>query len=255
MALLEARGVGVRFGGVAALSDVSFEVRQGEVLGLIGPNGAGKTTMLNAVSGVVPLTQGQIAFAGEQISGMRPYRIAKLGIARTFQIVQPFVRLTVRENAAIGAMFASHWVPHREEALARAQTALERVGLAAKANHSPRSLTLAERKRLELARALAMNPKLLLLDEVMAGLNHVEVGRIVDLVGEINAAGLTIIMVEHVMKAIMAACHRVVVLQFGRKIADDTPEHVVGNADVIAAYLGDRFARRHQAAVGAGEGA
>jgi branched-chain amino acid transport system ATP-binding protein len=255
MALLEARGVGVRFGGVAALSDVSFEVREGEVLGLIGPNGAGKTTMLNAVSGVVPLTHGQIAFAGEQISGMRPYRIAKLGIARTFQIVQPFVRLTVRENAAIGAMFASHWVPHREEALARAQTSLERVGLAAKADHSPRSLTLAERKRLELARALAMNPKLLLLDEVMAGLNHVEVGRIVDLVGEINAAGLTIIMVEHVMKAIMAACHRVVVLQFGRKIADNTPEHVVGNADVIAAYLGDRFARRHQAAVGAGEGA
>jgi len=200
MALLEAKGVGVRFGGVAALSDVSFEIKEGEVLGLIGPNGAGKTTMLNAVSGVVPLTHGQITFAGEQISGMRPYRIAKLGIARTFQIVQPFVRLTVRENAAIGAMFSSRWVPHREEALARAQTSLERVGLAAKADHSPRSLTLAERKRLELARALAMNPKLLLLDEVMAGLNHVEVGRIVDLVGEINAAGLTIVMVEHVMK-------------------------------------------------------
>jgi len=255
MALLEAKGVGVRFGGVAALSDVSFEVRDGEVLGLIGPNGAGKTTMLNAVSGVVPLTHGRLTFAGEQINGMRPHRIAKLGIARTFQIVQPFVRLTVRENAAIGAMFSSRWVPHREEALARAQAALERVGLAAKADHSPRSLTLAERKRLELARALAMNPKLLLLDEVMAGLNHVEVGRIVDLVGGINAAGLTIIMVEHVMKAIMAACHRVVVLQFGRKIADDTPGRVVGNAEVIAAYLGDRFARRHQAAVGVGEGA
>ncbi|MGP0092951.1 MAG: ABC transporter ATP-binding protein [Xanthobacteraceae bacterium] len=253
MALLAASGIGVQFGGVAALSDVSFDVGEGEVLGLIGPNGAGKTTMLNVISGVINPVRGEVTFAGGAITGMRPHRIAKLGIARTFQIVQPFVRLTVRENAAIGTMFSSHRIPHRDEALARAQAALEQVGLAAKADQSPGHLTLAERKRLELARALAMAPKLLLLDEVMAGLNHVEVGRIVELVRAINAAGLTIIMVEHVMKAIMAACHRIVVLQFGRKIADDTPQHVVGNADVIAAYLGDRFARRHRAGRAAGE--
>ncbi|HXP30351.1 MAG TPA: ABC transporter ATP-binding protein [Stellaceae bacterium] len=246
MALLEAAGIGLRFGGVAALADVSFAVEQGEVLGLIGPNGAGKTTMLNVISGVLPPSAGRVSFAGAIITGMRPHRIAKLGIARTFQIVQPFGQLTVRENVAIGAMFSRRRIPHRDEALARAQAALERVGLSARAEHSPRQLTLAERKQLELARALAMEPKLMLLDEVMAGLNQAEVGRIVALIREINQAGLTIIMVEHVMKAIMAACHRIVVLHFGRKIADDTPEGVVGNAEVIRAYLGDRFAERHR---------
>jgi branched-chain amino acid transport system ATP-binding protein len=251
MPLLEVAGISVQFGGVTALSDVSFAAKPGEVVGLIGPNGAGKTTLLNVISGVIAPSAGQVRFADGTITGLRPHRIARLGIARTFQIVQPFVRLTVRENAAIGSMFASHRIPRRDEALERAQTALERVGLAAKADHSPRTLTLAERKRLELARALAMNPKLILLDEVMAGLNHTEVGRIVDVVRAINAAGLTVIMVEHVMKAIMATCHRVVVLQFGRKIADGTPEDVVGNADVIAAYLGDRFARRRQAGLAA----
>jgi len=244
MALVEVDDISVQFGGVTALSGVSFEVRPGEVVGLIGPNGAGKTTLLNVISGVIAPTAGQVRFSDSVITGLRPHRIAKLGVARTFQIVQPFVRLTVRENAAIGSMFSSHRIPHRDEALERAQIALERVGLAAKADHSPRTLTLAERKRLELARALAMNPKLILLDEVMAGLNHTEVGRVVDVVRDLNVEGLTVIMVEHVMKAIMATCHRIVVLHFGRKIADGTPEDVVGNADVIAAYLGDRFARR-----------
>jgi branched-chain amino acid transport system ATP-binding protein len=248
--LLEATGITVHFGGITALTDVSFGVDEGEVLGLIGPNGAGKTTLLNVISGIYTPKPGRITYAGSEIVGMRPYRIAKLGIARTFQIVQPFVHLTVRENVAVAGMFSGTGLPHRDEALARAQEVLQRVGLAAKADYVPSTLTLAERKRLEFARALAMQPRLLLLDEVMAGLNHAEVGRIVELVRELNGAGLTIIMVEHVMKAIMAACHRIVVLQFGRKIADDTPEGVVGNADVIAAYLGDRYARRHRAARG-----
>jgi branched-chain amino acid transport system ATP-binding protein len=224
--LLEAKGITVCFGGVTALSDVSFGVDEGEVLGLIGPNGAGKTTLLNVISGICTPRPGRITYAGSEIAGMRPYRIAKLGIARTFQVVQPFVHLSVRENVGVAGMFSGTGLPNREEALARAQDVLQRVGLAAKADYLPRALTLAERKRLEFARALAMQPRL---------------------VRELNRAGLTIIMVEHVMKAIMAACHRIVVLQFGRKIADDSPERVVGNADVIAAYLGDRYARRHGA--------
>jgi branched-chain amino acid transport system ATP-binding protein len=249
-AMLEARGVGLNFGGVAALSDVSFIVPKGAIVGLIGPNGAGKTTMLNVVSGLLRPTRGAILFGGVDVTGTRPHRIAKLGVARTFQIVQPFAHLTVRENVAVGAMFSGAQRPPRGEAMARADTALGQVGLAGKADRHPPQLTLSERKRLELARALAMNPKLLLLDEVMAGLNHSEVDRIVELIRAINTAGLTIVMVEHVMKAIMAVCHRIVVLQFGRKIADAAPEEVVGDSTVISAYLGHRFAQKHQAAAG-----
>jgi branched-chain amino acid transport system ATP-binding protein len=181
---------------------------------------------------------------------MKPHRIAKLGIARTFQIVQPFQHLSVRDNVAIGAMFAATRAPSRAEALGRAEAALARVGLAAKADRRPRQLTLSERKRLELARALAMAPRLLLLDEVMAGLNHTEIEGIIALIREINEAGMTIIVVEHVMKVIMAVCHRIVVLQFGRKIADAAPNGVINDPHVISAYLGHRFAQRHQGLAG-----
>jgi branched-chain amino acid transport system ATP-binding protein len=245
--MLEVKGLGINFGGVAAVKDVTFEVQKGEIVGLIGPNGAGKTTTLNMISGLLPPAAGTIAFEGTTITGIKPHRIAKLGIARTFQIVQPFAHLTVRENVAIGTMFAGVRRPQREESLTRAEAALARVGLAAKADRTPPQLTLSERKRLELARALAMQPKLLLLDEVMAGLNHAEVERTIELIRQINASGLTILMVEHVMKAIMAVCHRIVVLQFGRKIADAEPEEVVANEKVIAAYLGHRFAEKRQA--------
>jgi branched-chain amino acid transport system ATP-binding protein len=245
--MLSVNGLGINFGGVAAVNEVSFTVGRGEIVGLIGPNGAGKTTTLNMISGLLQPSSGSIAFEGTTITGLRPHRIAKLGIARTFQIVQPFAHLTVRENVAIGTMFAGARRPQRDESLIRAEAALAQVGLAAKADRKPPQLTLSERKRLELARALAMSPKLLLLDEVMAGLNHAEVERIIELIRQINASGLTIVMVEHVMKAIMAVCHRIVVLQFGRKIADAEPEEVVADDRVIGAYLGHRFAEKRQA--------
>jgi branched-chain amino acid transport system ATP-binding protein len=244
--LLAADAIGISFGGVKALTEVSFEVAEGEVVGLIGPNGAGKTTLLNVISGLYRPSHGRLAYGAADITGMKPHRIAKLGVARTFQIVQPFQHLSVRDNVAIGALFAGERPPSRQEALGRAEAALARVGLAAKADRRPRQLTLSERKRLEFARALAMAPRLLLLDEVMAGLNHTEIDGIIALIHEINAAGMTIIVVEHVMKAIMAVCHRIVVLQFGRKIADAAPDRVVDDPQVISAYLGHRFAERHR---------
>jgi len=251
--LLRLEGITRSFGALKAVDGLSLSLQEGEALGILGPNGAGKSTLFNLVAGHLTPDAGRIVYDGNDITAMPAAERCRIGIGRSFQIPHPFAGMTVFENLLVGAVFGGGLT--ERAAAVECRVILERTGLAAKANRLAGSLTLLDRKRLELARALATGPRLLLLDEVMAGLNHVEVGRIVDLVGEINAAGLTIIMVEHVMKAIMAACHRVVVLQFGRKIADATPERVVGNADVIAAYLGDRFARRHQAAVGAAEGA
>lgn len=247
--LLEANEVHLRFGGVVALSGVTLSAAQGEVVGLIGPNGAGKTTFLNVLSGIYQPASGTIRYRGAVISGLKPHRIAKLGIARTFQVVQPFAHLTVRENVAVGTMFSGGFTPTTDETLTRADAALRRVGLFLKGDRLPKELTLSERKRLEFARAIAMDPQLLLLDEVMAGLNHKELEAIVDLILEIKSAGLTIIVVEHVMKAIMAVCDRVVVLQFGRKIADAPPRDIALNPSVISAYLGDRFSKRYQMSI------
>ena len=250
-AILRVEGVTKRFGGLVALSDVSFEVYEGEILGLIGPNGAGKTTMFNVITGVYKPDAGRVLFRGLDITGWRPHRIARLGIARTHQIVKPFGDLTVLENTMVGALFGTrHKSISEEEARRVAEEVLEFVGLADKKDLPARVLNVQEKKRLELARALAEEPQLLLLDEVLAGLTPTEVERMLSLLRQIvREKGITMIMIEHVMHAVMNLADRIVVLHFGRKLAEGTPEEVANNPEVITAYLGDpnlalRFVKR-----------
>lgn len=245
---LKVEGITVRFGGVTALDSVGFVVHAGETVGLIGPNGAGKTTLLNVISRLIRPTGGRVELFGEDVTRAPAFSLPRRGVARTFQIVQPFANLTVRQNVAVAAMFSGKGLKQNDAAEA-ADQAVERTGLASKAHMLPAHITLADRKRLELARALAMQPRVILLDEVMAGLNHVEIGRIIDLIRDIKAQGATIVVVEHVMKVISAISDRIVVLQFGKKIADDTPDRVFDDPAVISAYLGERFNQRRAAAV------
>jgi branched-chain amino acid transport system ATP-binding protein len=247
---LRVAGITVHFGGVMALQDVGFEVRTGETVGLIGPNGAGKTTLLNVISRLNREARGRVELFGEDVSRVPAYGMPRRGVARTFQVVQPFANLTVRQNVAVAAMFAGSG-RSENDAAAEADRAIERTSLGPKAEMLPAHITLADRKRLELARALAMRPRVLLLDEVMAGLNHVEIDRIIALIRDIKAQGTTVVVVEHVMKVIAAISDRIVVLQFGQKIADDTPDRVFDDPAVVSAYLGDRFTRRRAAARGA----
>jgi len=238
-------GVTKRFGGVAALLNVSFEVVQGEVLGIIGPNGAGKTTLLNCISGVYRLDGGDIRWDGTSIAGLPPHRVARLGIGRTFQIVKPFQSMTVRENVAVGALFGSEQARLQPSAaFARADEVLEIVGLASRRSLRVSSLTIPDRKRLEVARALATRPRLLLLDEVMAGLNPVEVDEALEIVREVHRSGVTIVLIEHVMRVIIGVCERTVVLDLGQLLAQGPPQEVLKDQRVIEAYLGERYARR-----------
>ncbi len=243
--ILRGEAITVQFGGVMALKSVSFTVDQGSVLGLIGPNGAGKTTLLNAISGLVRPQTGRILLDERQITGQKAHVIARRGVARTFQIVQPFRNLTVLQNVAVGAMFCAKDAAGPEAVMGAAKDALSVVGITEKASYLPSQLTLSERKRLEFARALATRPRVLLLDEVMAGLNHSEIDRMIALIGEIRQTGLTIIVVEHVMKAILAVCDRLLVLHFGEKLAEGPALEVVNDPRVVSAYLGERFAKRH----------
>jgi branched-chain amino acid transport system ATP-binding protein len=247
-AQLELRGVTKRFGGVAAVDGVTFEVGKGEIVGIIGPNGAGKTTLLNCISGVHRLDGGDIRWEGSSIAGMAPHRVAKLGIGRTFQIVRPFGSMTVRENAAIGAMFGSgvgRGGP--KEAFEKADQVLELVGLKNRANQQVTALTIPDRKRLEVARAVATRPHLLLLDEVMAGLNNVEIDEALDMVRAVHATGVTVLLIEHVMRVIIGVCRRAIVLDFGHVLAQGEPEAVLRDERVIEAYLGERYAKRLRA--------
>ena len=245
--LLALRDVTKRFGGVAALAGVSFDVQRGEILGVIGPNGAGKTTLLNCVSGIHRLDGGEIRFDGRSLRGLPPHRVARLGVGRTFQIVKPFASMTVRENAAVGALFGSSdaRLPKRR-AFAHADEVLELVGLAAKRSLPVASLTVPDRKRLEVARALCTKPRLLLLDEVMAGLNAVEVDDALDMVRAVHGSGVTIVLIEHVMRVIVGVCSRVVVLHLGRHLAEGQPQEVLEDERVIQAYLGEKYASRHR---------
>jgi branched-chain amino acid transport system ATP-binding protein len=235
--ILQGHNITKAFGGLRALDGVNFSVEAGEIFGLIGPNGAGKTTLFRVIGGVYPLTSGRVTFEEREITNLKAHQICHLGITSTHQIVRPFPDMTIYDNVRVGASFGR--VAYSE---AQTHTETERVlefcNLASQKNNLAKSLTLAGRKRLEIARALATSPKILLLDEVIAGLNPTEVSLTMELIQQVRQSGVTIIMVEHVMKAVMGICDRLMVLNYGKQIAEGKPQEVVKNPLVIEAYLG-----------------
>lgn len=241
--MLQVERVSKNFGGLRALSGVSFQVDEGEIVGLIGPNGSGKSTAFNVITGFLPATSGTITFNGENITRLPAHEVAKRGLARTFQLVRPFMHLTTLENVLTGSMFGHAGMTSRKMAEPGAYQVLEQVGLAGKADVLARDLTVMERKWLEVARALAGEPKMLLLDEFMAGLNPVEIPEALALIRKLNASGVTIIIVEHIIKAITSVCQRVIVLNAGQKLDEGTAIEVIENPLVIEAYLGTRYAK------------
>jgi branched-chain amino acid transport system ATP-binding protein len=237
-ALLDIIGLGKKFGGLQAVQDLNFKVSEGEILGLIGPNGAGKSTVFNLINGVYPPDTGRIVFEGQDITGEPPYRVARHGLARAHQIVQPLVGLTVLDNCTVGACFGRENLP-LNKAREVAREVAEGVGLGDRLDMLAGSLTTAGKKRLELARALSARPRLLLLDEVLAGLNPTETELMIDTVRRIRDSGIAILMIEHIMRAVMSLSDRIVVIDLGRKLAEGSPQQVANNPDVIKAYLGD----------------
>jgi len=240
MVLLQSRGLTKHFGGLTAVSDMTFEIHQGEIVGLIGPNGAGKTTVFNLISGLFPPNGGEILLGGKDITHLRPYVKSLLGIGRTFQIVRPFENMTALENVMVPILAR---FPNPTEARTTALATLKQLGLSDHAFSPPQSLTYAQRKRLEVARALATKPKILLLDEVLAGLNPVEAAEALPIIRQIRDNGITIFIIEHVMAALMSVSDRVLVMDQGRLIASGTPSEVTANPRVIKAYLGEEIPR------------
>ncbi len=244
MALLEVRNLTMKFGSLLANSDVSFDVEAGTIVGLIGPNGAGKTTLFNCVAGLYKPSGGRITFGGQDITSLPAYRISRLGMARTFQVVRPLREMTVLENILVGAYLHE---PDPDKALEIAEGCLKTCFLEKLRERPAGGLTIGNKKRLEVARALATKPKLLLLDEAVAGLTSTEVRHMVELIKGLRDSGVTILMVEHIMEAIMPIADKIVVLDSGIKIAEDRPQAVVENEDVIKAYFGEKFSKRLKA--------
>jgi branched-chain amino acid transport system ATP-binding protein len=241
---LQTRDLGRRFGGLAALSDLSFTLAPGQVLGVIGPNGAGKSTFINLVTGHLRPSTGQVLVHGTDLTGRRPWQVAAAGVARTFQIVKPFRGMTARENVAISAMYGPAPRRSKRAALAAADEVLELTGFTAAHTATPNELSVADARRLELAKALALRPRLLLLDEVMAGLRGTEIDRCLELVHRLHREGMTIVVVEHLMKAILSVSDQVLVLHQGRQLILGKPNVVLSDTRVIEAYLGERYVRR-----------
>lgn len=236
--ILTAEGLTKAFGGLVAVNGFDMAVNRQDIVGLIGPNGAGKTTLFALISGFLKPDLGRVRFHGEDITGLRPHKIARRGLVRTFQLAQPFPAITTLENVMVGS-FTRERPPERARKAALA--ILERVGLGAKADAIAGGINLVERKRLEVARALATRPQLLLLDEVMAGLNTTETGQMIELINKLAAEGMTVVLIEHVMKAVMSVCSRVLVVHHGEKIAEGTPVEITENPRVIEAYLGEEM--------------
>ena len=240
MPILEGEGVTKYFGGLAAVSKVDFAVEHGEIFGLIGPNGAGKTTLFNLISAALVPKPGIIRFKGVNITGKKPHQICRMGIARTFQTVKIFSNIPVLENVRLGALFGASTGMSGADVTKQAVDLLDFVGLSAMSATPAKDLTLANQKRLELARALATKPEILMLDEMMAGLNPTEITQGTELVNRIRDQGITIVMIEHVMKAIMSLCDRIMVLHHGEKIAEGTPQEIASSKKVIEVYLGEQ---------------
>jgi branched-chain amino acid transport system ATP-binding protein len=243
VSLLELRDISVSFGGLQALDGISFSVEAGEILGLIGPNGSGKSTAFNVVTGFVRADSGQVLFDGDDITGMAAHHVARRGVSRTFQLVRPFPHMTALENVLVGSYFGAARMRSGAATTDFARDILGRIGLAAKAHVRAAELTILERKWLEVGRALAGKPRIVLLDEFMAGINQQQVPEAVALVKSIHDMGITVVVVEHIIKAITSACDRVIVLEAGAKLAEGTADEVVADAAVIEAYLGGHRAQ------------
>lgn len=236
MYLLEVKNLNKKFGGLVVSKDLNLQVKEGQIYGVIGPNGAGKSTLFNQISGYIKPDSGEVIFNGKNITGLPPHKLCMEGIGRTFQIVKPFGNRTVLYNVAVGAFARTN---NRKEAIKIAEEIVEQVGLGSKRYFLAKNLTIVDRKRLEIAKALATQPKLLLLDEVLAGLTPSEVDEAIELIRKLRDSGITILMIEHVMRAVMALCEYVLVISYGTEIAQGTPEEVTKDPNVITAYLGD----------------
>ncbi|MCK5313615.1 MAG: ABC transporter ATP-binding protein [Anaerolineales bacterium] len=236
MALLEVTGITKRFGGLVAVNDLSLSLDKGQILGLIGPNGAGKTTAFNMISGFYKPDEGDITFEGKNIAGLRPDQVCKLGLTRTFQVVKPFPQLSVRDNVMVGAYNRTN---NRRESRQKAEEIIEFLGMQDMAEMTAKSLSVAYRKRLEVAKALATDPEIILLDEAMAGLRPTETDHMIDLVRQVSKQGIALLLVEHVMRVIMSLAERIVVIHHGEKIAEGEPQEIVQDKAVIDAYLGE----------------